>query len=337
MGKLAKSFLYVIFILTIVTLAGCGGKSQEKVLKKIEDTLGDLQAYKVEATMKMKTGEEERSYNIDIWYNKADQDFYRVTLESDEEDGGQVILKNEEGVFVLTPSLQKSFKFQTEWPENSSQPYLYQSLINDVVNDKEAVFTSNDAHYVFQTKTNYQNNKNLPFQEVYFDKKTYLPKAVNILDKEKQPLIEVVFSDHNLKPTFAKEDFDRETILEHADTMEMEDVPSDLAVMYPLETLGAELLEKKEVQLSNGDRVIMTFKGDKNFTLIQEKRDVLPVASSEDEMVGDVVNLGHSVGALSDNALEWNYQGTNFYLTGADLSAEELIDVATSIQGKGIK
>src|SRR5690625_7791841 len=113
-----------------------------------------------------------------MWYKKNKHEYYRVTLESDEEYGGQVILKNEEGVFVLTPSLNKSFKFQTDWPENSSQPYLYQSLINDVIKDKEATFTANDSHYVFQTKTNYQNSTNLQFQEIYFDKKNYLTISV---------------------------------------------------------------------------------------------------------------------------------------------------------------
>src|SRR5690625_7798262 len=114
------------FILTLIIIAGCGGKSQEKVTKKIEGALGDIDGYKVEAKMTMKTGQEERSYDIDIWYKKDKQEFYRVTLESEEEDGGQVILKNEEGVFVLTPSLNKSFKFQTDWHDNSRKSYLYQ-------------------------------------------------------------------------------------------------------------------------------------------------------------------------------------------------------------------
>src|SRR5690625_5969794 len=53
------------------------------------------------------------------------KDLYRVALTNPEDEkGSQVILKNEDGVFVLTPALDKSFKFQTDWPENSSQPYL---------------------------------------------------------------------------------------------------------------------------------------------------------------------------------------------------------------------
>jgi len=338
MGKKATRFMLFAFILILIVIAGCGGKSQEKVIKKIEGILGNIDGYKVEAKMTMKTGQEERSYDIDIWYKKDKQEFYRVTLESEEEDGGQVILKNDEGVFVLTPSLNKSFKFQTEWPENSSQPYLYQSLINDVIKDKDATFIVNDTHYVFQTKTNYQNNTNLPFQEVYFDKKSYLPIAVKILDKDKKALVEVVFQSNDMKPNFTKDDFKREAILENAMAHSGEVAElNELVVMYPLHTLGSELIEKKEVELENGERVIMTFKGDKNFTLIQEMKDVLPASAESRELVGEVINLGHSIGALSNNALEWNYNGTDFYLASEDMTIEELIEVATSIQGKEIK
>lgn len=62
-------------------------------------------------------------------------------------------------VFVLTPSLNKSFRFQSDWPNNSSQVYLFESLVKDVQNDSDAVFTAKEKKYVFETKTNYQHNK----------------------------------------------------------------------------------------------------------------------------------------------------------------------------------
>ncbi len=49
-----------------------------------------------------------------------------------------MILKNDDGVYVLTPALNKSFKFQSEWPENSSQAYLFESLVKDITEDKSA-------------------------------------------------------------------------------------------------------------------------------------------------------------------------------------------------------
>src|SRR5699024_10398009 len=126
------------FIGLLIIVAGCGEKSQESVVKNIGNTLEEIDGYKVAAQMTMQTGQEERSYDVDVWYKKGQEDFYRGGLENEDDDGRQVILKNEEGVFVLTPALNKSFKFHTDWPENSSQPYLYQSLVHDVLNDGDA-------------------------------------------------------------------------------------------------------------------------------------------------------------------------------------------------------
>lgn len=91
-----------------------------------------------------------------------------------EKDQSQVILRNENGVFVLTPSLNKSFRFHSDWPNNSSQVYLFESLVKDVKNDGEASFSAKDSKYIFETKTNYQHNQMLPTQEIVFHKKTWL-------------------------------------------------------------------------------------------------------------------------------------------------------------------
>src|SRR5699024_5318859 len=99
-------------------LTACGSKSQEGAVKKIEEKAQGINGYKATMQMTMKTGKDERDYDVDVWYKKENTDFFRVGLENKSEEDGQVILKNEEGVFVLTPALKKSFKFQTEWPEN---------------------------------------------------------------------------------------------------------------------------------------------------------------------------------------------------------------------------
>src|SRR5699024_2457876 len=228
---------------------------------------------KAKAEMKMSTGPEEHKYGIEILHQK--EDMYRVTLTSgDGAEGNQIILKNEDGVFVLTPALNKSFKFQTEWPENSSQPYLFQSLVSDINLDNEAEFQTTDTHYIFRTKTNYQSNKNLPNQEIYFDKKAYTPTHVKVLDKDNVAVVEVQFSDFEMNPSFAQSDFDIEENMagQQADTPVTGSEQQDaFPVVFPLETVGATLADKKDVDFENGRRVIMTFEGEKNFTLVQEK------------------------------------------------------------------
>lgn len=344
MGGLRKKMLLVATIsLLMLILGACGDKSQEGAVKKISEKAEDINGYKAKLEMTMKTGKQGQSYDVDAWYKQAETDFYRVGLDNKEEEDGQVILKNKEGVFVLTPAHKKSFKFQADWPENSSQPYLYQSLVKDVTADKEATFTATEDEYVFITKTNYQNNTNLPLQEIHFDKKTFLPTAVNVMNEEKEVLISVVFDEMDLNPSFAKEDFQRKEILENtlADTaVDSEEEDRALEVLFPLETNGAELADKKEMDEENEERVIMQYKGDQNFTLIQEKNKAMTTSNMDEtgvEMQGELVNLGHSIGALSGNSIEWNYNGAEFILASDDMTADEMINVAASIQGKEIK
>ena len=104
-----------------MTPAACGAKSQEDVVKALNSKQKDLSGYKVDAKMTLKMGTDSQVYNVEIWHK--DPSFYRVNLKNAEKDQSQMILRNEEGVFVLTPAL-KSFKFQSEWPQNSSQAYL---------------------------------------------------------------------------------------------------------------------------------------------------------------------------------------------------------------------
>ncbi|OZU89192.1 DUF4367 domain-containing protein [Virgibacillus indicus] len=332
--------IWIVIVLGLVLLlSACGEKSQEDVVEKLGENLDEMDGYKAKAEMAMNTGQEEQKFAIDIWHKK--DDFYRVGLTNNQDDkGSQVILKNEDGVFVLTPALNKSFKFQTEWPENSSQPYLYQSLINDVLKDGEAEFEATDEHYVFKTKTNYQSNNNLPFQEIYFDKKTYTPVLVKVLDKDRNALVEVTFTSFDTNPEFKDDDFTMEKNMASG-TVEQPvsaQAPAEsLSVFLPEYLAGAELTAKREVDLENGERVILSFTGEKNFTLVEETTEVVPTLSAPKEVEGEIVNLGYTVAALSENKLEWSHNGVDFVLASDELTRDELIQVAQSVQGQEVK
>ena len=49
---------------------------------------------------------------------------------------------------VVTPSLNKSFKFQSEWPYNNSQIYLLQPILMDLENDKNLKFEAKNNEYI---------------------------------------------------------------------------------------------------------------------------------------------------------------------------------------------
>ncbi|GIO24321.1 outer membrane lipoprotein carrier protein LolA [Oceanobacillus sp. J11TS1] len=343
-----RRFFGVVLLLGTFSLllAACGEKSQEDVVEKLQETVADLDGYKATANMTMNTSDEEQNFLIDVWFQAEEQ--YRVKLENEsEQNESQIILKNTDGVFVLTPALEKSFKFQSEWPENSSQPYLFQSLVNDVIQDPESQFETTEDHYIFRTKTNYQNNNNLPAQEIYFDKSSYTPVMVNVLNQDGETLVSVAFQSFELDATFKEDDFSMEknmkqeadgeaaNLEEEGETAEA--AAQEIRTLYPTFTAGAEIAEKKEVPLEDGERIITTFEGEKNFTLVQKIKETAPVSTAPQEVDGDIVNLGVTVGALEGNALKWSYQGVDYQLASTELTKEEMIEIAQSVQGQSIK
>ena len=121
-----KIFMLALGLMVVLVLSACGEKSQDDVVKTLNGKLENLEGYKAKAKMTLQMGADPQTYDVEIWHKKPD--FYRVDLKNAQKDQNQMILRNEEGVFVLTPALNKSFKFQSDWPQNSSQAYLYESL-----------------------------------------------------------------------------------------------------------------------------------------------------------------------------------------------------------------
>jgi outer membrane lipoprotein-sorting protein len=339
-GMRKKLLLLITGLIAIFMLAACGSKSQEDIVKELGGKQKDLTSYKAEAKMTLKMGSDSQVYEVEIWH--MDPNFYRVNLKNAEKDQSQMILRNNEGVFVLTPALKKSFRFQSDWPQNSSQAYLYESLINDIVADKEAKFTSTKEHYVFETKTRYQNNSMLPIQEIKLNKKDLSPAVVKVMDPDRNALVTVEFAQVKFNADFDKDDFDMKKNMTRAElNMPAMAGGSDqsFTVKYPTyEIKGTKLTGEKEVKIEDGKRVVLTFDGKKkSFTLVQEKVKAKAAATSPTYVDGDLVDLGVTIGAVTDNSITWTQDGVDYMIASKNLTREEMIEVAKSVQGEAVK
>ncbi len=336
MWKVMGGLLSCFFVLLLIT--GCGEKSQEDVKNSLDAKLEEMTGYKANAKMMLKTGKESQVYDVEIWHSKPS--YYRVNLKNAAKDQSQMILRNDEGVFVLTPALNKSFRFQSDWPQNSSQAYLYESLARDIMNDKETMFKTTKDSYIFETKTNYQNSAMLPRQEITLNKKNLTPRLVKIMDTDANVLIEIEFSKVELNAKFDKGAFDTKRNMTGAQ-MEVptlaQNANQPLEIKLPTDTpAGTSLVEEKEMKTENGKRIILTYGGEKTFTLIQERAVVKETAAST-FVDGEPVDLGYAIGAISQQSLTWSYGGVDFMLASKDLTKEEMVMVARSMEGQMTK
>lgn len=332
-----KWLMLLAGLLIVIALSACGTKSQGDVTKELNRKLEEIKSYKANAKMTLQMGTEPQTYDIEVWHK--DPMYYKVDLKNAQKDQSQMILRNDEGVFVLTPALNKSFKFQSEWPKNSSQAYLYESLIKDIIDDKEATFKATKQHYIFETKTKYQNNQMLPTQEITLKKSDLSPVSVKVMDTDKNALVTVEFTDVKFNTSLDKKDFDMKKNMTSAqlEVPVMAEVTNEeFSVKYPTEVSEYELINEKEIKTEDGKRVVLTYDGEKSFTLIQEKAEVM-TASSLTTVSGDPVDLGFTIGALSNNKITWTYQGVDYLIASNDLTDEELTAIARSVQGNSVK
>ncbi len=332
-------FLVIVGLLTVFVLAGCMEKKQEDVVRDLEAKVKGMKSYQAEATLSIKTGNEPQEYKVEVWHKEPA--YYRVNLKNAKKDQSQIILRNNEGVFVLTPSLNKSFRFQSDWPQNSSQAYLYESLVRDILKDKKNLsFKKTDKYYVFKTKTNYHHQNMLPQQEIKLNKSDLTPVSVKLMDNDQNVLVKVDFSKVKFDAKFDKGAFDMKQNMSRAQMDVQTTVKEDksFAILYPRDTpQGVVLKEEKELKTDSGKRAILTYTGDKkSFTLIQEKAKVAE-ASSPIHVSGELVDLGFTIGALTKDSLTWSHNGVEYMLVSKGLKQEELLMVARSVTEKQVK
>lgn len=115
-------------------------------------------------------------------------------------------------VSVVTPSLNKSFKFQSDWPYNNSQVYLLNSILEDLLEDEDREFKTKDDGYYFTSNVHYPNNKSLVRQKVYLDKDGNITKT-EVVDKEDNVQIVMEFKNQEFNKKFDKNYFELSELL----------------------------------------------------------------------------------------------------------------------------
>lgn len=199
--------LSVVLLVVVLALAGCfgGKKDAGAVVKDLDKQVEKLESYTSTGTMTLHTGTEPQEYQVEVSFQKPS--YYRISLSNDKKDISQIVLKNDDGVFVLTPHLNKSFRFQSDWPKNQGQVYLYESLVNSIDQDKERQFTTDGDSYVFDVLANYSNSS-LSRQKIWINKKSFAPQTVEIYDAQNKPVVVMNFNDFKFNETFEKDYFD---------------------------------------------------------------------------------------------------------------------------------
>ena len=332
----------ILFILvSLLLLTGCGSVDKDKVINNFVDDVESSKSYKLLGDMEIYNDEDTYTYEMEVYY--MDDNYFKVNMLNTINKNKQVILRDKESVYVVTPSLNKSYKFTSEWPYNSSQAYILNTLVEDINNDSDIKFEELEKEYVLEVDVNYPNNGDLKYQKLYFNKNLELT-GVDVFDNDDILSISVKFKSIDYKAGLDKEEFNIDKVME-SECINSEDGSDEVNgeieesvettkledIIYPLYIPADTYLKDKEtINTENGERVILTFNGAKNFVLIEESSYV----NSEFETVpvyGDPLMITDTIGVVSSNSLSWSDNEVNYYLASNDMSTDEILTIANSL------
>ena len=321
-----KKLLFIL--LCSILVVGCGKVDSEKALKEFETKVANSDNYTLTGTMEIINNEDVYNYEVNVSYLKGD--YYKVNLVNTNNNHEQVILKNDEGVYVITPSLNKSFKFQSDWPNNSSQTYILDSLLSDLKNDANRELLEEGDKLILKSSVNYPNNSNLVSQTVTFNKEMDLEK-VEVFNDAGVAQITLVVTELNLKANNTKEIFNLSNIIQESDVdTETETTGTIENIIYPMYVpTGTTYSSEEKITNESSERVILTYTGEKPFIMIEETAQV-PDETEIAAVNGELVTYGNIVGVMTDTSLNWTSNGMEYYIVSSNMNAEELLQIAAS-------
>ncbi|MGG4551577.1 MULTISPECIES: outer membrane lipoprotein-sorting protein [Paenibacillus] len=352
----------VIVICLSAVLGGCGKKDADGVVKDLDKIVTKLESYQGSGTMTLHTGDKPQEYKVEVWYQNPS--FYRIALTNAQKDITQIVLKNDQGVYVLTPSLNKSFRFQSDWPENQGQVYLYQTLVRSILSDNTRQFVSDKDSYVFDVAANY-NTHALVRQKIWLDKDDYAPKQVQVSDAEAKVVVEVKFDKFDFGAKFDNKSFDMQhnldtagqrakgtllevdengMLVENMDASETganaagSDSSAAPALNEPFGVIvptylpeGVVYKDDKVVDDSDRSSVLLRYDGTYQFTVTESRSPDRTVSL----VAGTVVDLGFTAGLLTGDELQtltWTVDGLEFRITSDNLPVSEMVKIAASME-----
>ena len=324
-----KKKIMIIAAAAVVVIAFLFLFLREKPFEdRLQQTLGSLNSYLLEGVMEVAEGEDTKSYDVSVKYLKQDdQDYFRVAMKDSGMDQEQEIIRNAEGVFVVTPTLNQIFKFQGNWPSNSLKPYLLQSM-REIAADESAQIEQTEEGYQISAGVTYPNNRNFTQQEMVFSDDLKI-KSVQIFDDDHMLQMKMLFSKVDYEPGLTAEDFQVPQQLEKetaAEPITDEDLP-----LMPMETFGAVLSNSSVVENDGKVQYVLDYTGEKNFTIVEE------VAESEETtqtiiMSGSLVDGLNMVGRYDGNHMTSVINSVRYTIYSDDLSEEEMSAVLQSMQ-----
>lgn len=330
-------------------VAGCGVPGGKSVNQKIEAQSQKLESqnYQSEAKMTVQMDNNVQTYYVQVSYESPES--YKIALGNQDKQIHQIIVHNQNGMFIVSPSLGKVFRFNGNWAENQGQIYLYDQLLADIAKNQTLKPKKADGTYTFHLPVTPASDT-ISTQRVVLDAKSLEPKTVSLLDKSGKAAVTLEYTSFKTGVTFGKSDFDPHALVASGSSASkttmagsgqsggQTSTPSTgttsgqpFGYIEPKTLYGTKMTS---IMQPSPTSAILRYGGDHSYTLEEwrpSKGDSADPGASLVDMYGipAVYTLANDV-----NSLTWLDNGVEFSILSNDLNLAQLQNIAISTIGQ---
>lgn len=326
-----KKIIAGVLALLVLVLAGVKiFSSKSNVPTQINELRENLSSYHMEANMEMMMHEDKRTFLVTVDYKKENEnDLFKISLYDKNINQEQIMIRNNDGVYVLTPSLNQVYTFKGDYPLNSQKPYLFHSMLSALDGDYDIEKVSDG--YLLSFVPKYENSPNWVKQDVKLSS-DFKPIWVNIYDSNNSVVCAINFVKVEFNASLNQDDFNVELNMEKAkeNTSNVSRNESELPFIVVDNIISSELSQQTSATIDGKTVYILSYTGSQSFTIIQslleENEETSYLAVN-----GTLLNCDQGLAIYNNSYLTYFYNGVKYEIYSSSLSVNEMIDIVSSL------
>ncbi|OFW81192.1 MAG: hypothetical protein A2201_13965 [Alicyclobacillus sp. RIFOXYA1_FULL_53_8] len=325
MRKLAG---WVVAVGAVVTLvAGCGAPTAKSMTSKLQNEVKSLdsQNYKSTAMMTVQMDNTSQTYYVETLYEAPNT--YRISLGDGNKNINQIIVSNSNGMFIVSPALQKVFRFNGNWAQNQGHIYLYDQILQQIMSSKDVSVAKSGNNLSF-TMPMTSTSDVVKQERVDLNASTLDPAQVVLYDKDKKAVVSIQFTSFKTGVKFQTSEFDPHQLATVGNAAKTTLANSgSIGYIEPNVTFNGKL---SVLQPEESDATMLRYQGNKGFTL-EEWRPNPGVDGLVNAQLVDMYGVpALYFGGTNAQQMVWVNNGVEFALTSRELSLDEMQQVAMS-------
>lgn len=322
-----KILLIFMLMLFLVSFTSC--KRGERVVQDFPTAVSSLESYKVVGKLYSMFPSGTKECMITVYYKNPD--LYRVEVDNAETSDKQIVMKNKEGVHILVPTLNKTFKVKSSWPFNSSYPYLLQSLSKDLLSDEAPITIHEDETSTVEIKAKVFDNAAASKQKIIFNNKTGFPNEVLVYDENANLITRFVFEKIEINKDIDNDLFNIEKTLTSIREYYQDVVETYVrSITYPTYYPEGVKLQEELINNKKDKTAIMKYVGETSFTIVEQYlMDSETVVTSYVD--GDIYIMGGTIALINKNTVFFGEQGVEYTIASSNMKVLEMIKMGNSL------